>query len=84
LYDYLKNTDLGIFQGIPTADDLLQRVKDKNPILVKEELEIASIGHGVATVRVKKDSRVYAPDAIEVTYIETTKLETVLKVTDLG
>jgi hypothetical protein len=79
-------TDMGIFAGSPTNDDLLNRVAALNPELKISEIEVVKNENGSATLKVKDNSTIYAAGSIDVIYQVQPTIdlgETITK-TDLG
>jgi len=79
-------TDMGIFAGSPTNDELLQRVAALNPELKIAEMELIENQNGSATLKVKENSTIYAPGSIKITYQVQVKLDLsdTITITDLG
>jgi len=71
LVDFVvTNTDLGKFNGIPTAIEILNtlNIMNRSSNLIVSQLEVTANNDGKATVSVIPNSYIYKPNSVEVTY----------------
>jgi len=84
LGNIIDMTDLGPFLTKPTSEEILNKLKELNPIIDTTQLEVIANADGQVTVRVVTNSPIYGEGSVTLIYEIFQPLDEVIIITDLG